>query len=76
VYKLFPVHERQFYTMDEVRNKFNGKFVFFVNTEFKDDKFSRGKVAVIADKPFEGLNTGMYQRLEKPENAPLSFVTP
>lgn len=75
MYKLFPKHERQYYSMDEVRDKFDGKFVFFVNTEFENGKFSRGKVAVVGDKPFEGFDTGLYQRLEKRENVPLSFVT-
>ena len=66
-------------TRERIFKEFQGKWVFLVNMEGPLFGFFESAVPVIvADKPFEGKETGIYQRLhdENGENSmDLSFLS-
>jgi hypothetical protein len=48
-------------TFEEIKNKYDGKWVFMTNCEFSlGSKLLRAIPRVIADKQFEGLDKGVY----------------
>lgn len=65
-------------TRDEIKEAYDGKWVYVVNCEFgPGDYFMRGLPVVIADIQFEGVDTGLYDRYDTEqygENLSMSFL--
>ncbi|MCL2016467.1 MAG: hypothetical protein FWG68_09510 [Defluviitaleaceae bacterium] len=63
MYKLLENNERL--THDEIWDKYEGKWVYVVDTRGPIfGFFESGIVAVEADRPFAGLETGIYDELD------------
>jgi len=63
MYEVIPEEERVFYTYEELEVKFDGKWLFLTYCE--DDEFhrlTRAKVAVVADKRWDGFANGIYNQ--------------
>ena len=49
-------------TYDEIKNKYDGKWVYLTNCEFSDSYALLYAIPrVIADKQFDGFNEGIYE---------------
>jgi len=69
MYRVIPENERRYYTREEMKEKFDGKWLYLVNSEYTDRRrFIRAKVAVIADRRYEGREKGVYRKLDIEEN--------
>ena len=53
-----PVGERKAMSKEEIRNAFNGRWIFL--THIQDDPYSAVPV-IVADSPYEGSESGIYQ---------------
>jgi len=70
MYEIVPKHKRRYYTREEMKKKFNGKWLYLVNSEYTDKKrLIRAKVAVIADSRYGGREDGIYQALGSKEDS-------
>ena len=60
------LENRQRMTRNEIRQKFDGKWVYLVDLVGKlGSPFESAVVAVVADKPWEGYDTGIYHELDE-----------
>ena len=64
VVHIIPEQERRTMDMDEIKTIFDGKWVFSIHTE--DDPFTAVPV-IIADKPYEGSEEGIYGQFNDSE---------
>ena len=55
--QIIPEQERRAMCREEIRKTYNGKWVFMAHV--KDSPFSAVPV-IIADKPYEGSESGIY----------------
>ena len=67
MYKVLDAPKRM--TRKEIIKEFDGKWVFFIDMEGPVYGWFKSAVpVVVADKPFEGFETGIYQKF-RDENA-------
>ena len=66
MYRVIPPEERKEYTWEELRDIFDGKWVYIANTQFSDGNgFIKGTPVVIADSELEGLEEGIYNQFKR-----------
>jgi hypothetical protein len=53
-----PTNERRAMSKEEIRNTFNGRWIFL--THIQDNPYSAVPV-IVADAPYEGSEEGIYQ---------------
>ena len=69
MYKIIPEQERRYYSIDEIRKNFDGKWLFLVNSQFRDiNQLVGAKIAVVADHRYEGFETSVYTDLDHETN--------
>jgi len=69
MYKIIPEQDRRYYSIDEIRKNFDGKWLFLVNSQFRDiNQLVGAKVAVIADQRYEGFERSVYCELDHETN--------
>jgi len=62
MYRVIPPEERKEYTWEELRENFDGKWLYLVNTQFtKSHKMIKGTPTVVADSELEGIEEGIYK---------------
>jgi len=62
MYQIIETPRRM--SRDEIIKEFDGKWVFLINPEGPlYGWFETAMPAVVADKPFEGFDTGIYHKL-------------
>lgn len=55
-------------TEEEIEDTYNGKWVYVVNCEFDPgDALIRGMPVVVADRQFEDVDSGLYDRYDSQE---------
>jgi len=63
MYKIIPEEERIYYTDNDLDKMFDGKWLFLTNSEYDDfRRLIRAKVAVVADKRWDGFRDGIYKQ--------------
>ena len=63
--QIIPKSKRKFHMFDEMSDIYDGKWVFISNAEMSDeDGLVGGHVAVVADWPYEELDSGVYSDIE------------
>jgi len=68
VVTIIPENERKLMTYDEVKSIFDGKWVFLTHAIIAPGTFpEKGVPTVIADKPFEGVESSLYDEFDKDE---------
>ena len=63
MYKIIPEDEQREYTLVQLKNIFDGKWVYLVHAEFTN---ARGLIkaipVVVADSELEGVEEGVYEK--------------
>ncbi len=55
-------------TREEIRQKFDGKWVYIVKTNYDAHSLLlSGVPIVVADKPYDGLHDGVYEKYKQKE---------
>ena len=71
--EIIPESERKMYSRKEIHEKFEGKWLYLINAEYsKSRTLIKAKVAVVADKKYEGHEEGIYLKLNERVNNPTS----
>jgi len=61
MYEIIDKDKRKEYTFEELQQKFDGKWLYLVNSEFSDENFLLyGIPVIIADSHYEGFDGGIY----------------
>ena len=67
MYKILDAPERM--SPEQVMNEFEGKWVFLVDLEGPPFGWFESAIpAVVADEQFEGIETGIYEKLNNEHN--------
>jgi hypothetical protein len=62
MYWVIPQNDRKQYSYKQLKEKYNGKWLYLVNSEFTDDhEMLRAIPVVIADSELEGIENGVYE---------------
>ena len=62
MYYIIPQEERQEYSYKQLRETYDGKWLYLVNTLFSSGhELIKGTPVVIADSELEGLEDGIYE---------------
>ena len=65
MYRVIPPEERKEYSHAELREIFDGKWLYLVNSQFTDGNgLIKGTPVVVADKELEGLHDGIYEQFK------------
>ena len=61
MYQVIPQEDRREYTFSQLKEKYNGKWVYLVNVVFSDEhELLKAIPVVIADRELEGFDDGIY----------------
>jgi len=64
IYEVIPEEKRIYYTREELREQFDGKWLFITDYEFSEiSKLLRAKVAVVSDESWGGYSDGVYEHI-------------
>ena len=62
MYQIIPPEERKEYTWEELRDIFDGKWLYLVNSQFTDGNgLIKATPVVVADSELEGIEEGIYK---------------
>ena len=62
MYRIIPENERKEYTFEQLKEYFDGKWLYLVNAEFTDaHKIVKAVPVVVADSELEGIEDGIYK---------------
>jgi len=65
---IIPENERKLMTYDEIKKEFDGKWVYITHAELTSGLgIIKGMPTVITDKPYENVDSGIYDELENDE---------
>ena len=63
MYKIIPQVERREYTFEQLKELFDGKWVYLINAEFNDAHgLLKATPVVVADSELEGIEEGIYEQ--------------
>ena len=66
---VIPTSERKLYSYDQIKQLYDGKWIFLTNVEFsKGLRILKGTPVVLADRAFEEHAGGIYDELENGEH--------
>ena len=61
MYTIIPEKNRKEYTFDQLKEKFDGKWLYLVNATFTDGHgLAKAVPVVVADSELEGIDDGIY----------------
>ena len=62
MYRIIPENERKEYTFEQLKEYFDGKWLYLVNAEFTDaHRIVKATPVVVADSELEGIEDGIYK---------------
>jgi hypothetical protein len=62
MYKIIPNNEQSEYSYTQLREQFNGKWLYLVHAEFSDSHgLIKATPVVVADSELEGIEEGIYK---------------
>jgi len=65
MYRIIPPEERKEYTHDELREIFDGKWLYLVNSQFTGGNgLIKATPVVVADNELEGIEEGIYKEFK------------
>jgi len=68
MYFIVPSKEQREYTFEQLKEQFDGKWVYLVNVTFTDGHgLLKATPVVIADSELEGIDDGIYTQYRSPE---------
>ena len=66
MYRIIPPEERKEYTWEELRDIFDGKWLYIANTLMSEGNgFIKGTPVVVADSELEGSEEGIYNQFKQ-----------
>ena len=68
MYRIIPQNEQREYTFKQLREQFDGKWVYLVKAEFNDAHgLLKATPVVVADRELEGVDEGIYTQYHSNE---------